>query len=72
MKSTVTIRLDARLERELERICTRLNRTRSEVVRDALRREVSLLRFEANRRDLLPYGEAAGLLTDEDVFRRVS
>ena len=72
MKGTVTIRLDARLERELDRICRRLKRTRSEVVRDALRREVSLLRFEANRRDLLPYGEAAGLLTDEDVFRRVS
>ena len=72
MKATVTVRLDARLERELDRICRRLNRTRSEVVRDALRREVSSLRFEANRSRLLPYGEAAGLLTDEDVFRHVS
>jgi predicted transcriptional regulator len=72
MKRTVTIRLDERLERDLERICRRLGRTRSEVVRDALRRQLALLRFEENRRRLLPYGEAAGWLTDEDVFRRVS
>ena len=72
VKSTVTVRLDVRLERELAKICRRLNRTRSEVVRDALRREISLMSFEANRRQLLPYGEAAGLLTDEDVSRRVS
>ena len=72
MKSTVTIRLDARLERELERICHRLGRTRSDVVRDALRRQMSLMRFEDNRRRLMPYGEAAGFLTDEDVFRQVS
>ena len=72
MKSTVTIRLDARLERELENICRRLGRTRSDVVRDALRRQVSLMRFEDNRRKLLPYGEGAGFLTDEDVFRQVS
>ena len=72
MKGTVTIRLDARLERELERICRRLGRTRSDVVRDALRRQVSLMRFEDNRRRLLPYAERSGLLTDEDVFRQVS
>jgi predicted transcriptional regulator len=72
VKGTVTIRLDARLERELERICRRLGRTRSDVVRDALRRQVSLMRFEDDRRRLLPYGERAGLLTDEDVFRQVS
>ena len=72
MKRTVTIRLDASLARELDLICRRLKRTRSDVVRDALRRQVSLLRFEDNRRRLLPYGEGAGFLTDEDVFRRVS
>ena len=72
VKNTVTVRLDERLERELDLVCRRLKRSRSDVVRDALRREVSLLRFEGNRRRLLPYGEAQGLLTDEDVFRRIS
>ncbi|HJS48618.1 MAG TPA: ribbon-helix-helix domain-containing protein [Gemmatimonadales bacterium] len=72
MSDAVTIRLDARLQRELDRLCRELGRTRSDVVRDALRRQLALLRFERNRRALLPYGEAAGYLTDEDVFRDVS
>ncbi len=69
---TVSIRLDARLERDLDRLCRRLGRTRSDGVRDALRLQVSLLRFEENRRRWMPYAEAAGYLTDEDVSRRVS
>jgi predicted transcriptional regulator len=70
--TTVTIRLDDRLQKELDRLCRQLGRTRSDVVRDALRRQLSLTRFERNRRRLLPYAEAAGYLTDEDVFRDVS
>jgi len=49
-----------------------LGRSRSEVVRDALRRQIALLRFERSRRALLPLAEAQGILTDEDVFRIVS
>jgi predicted transcriptional regulator len=73
MKSaTVTIRLDSRMERELDRLSRQLGQSRSEVVRDALRRQLALLRFEQARRALLPMAEAQGLLTDEDVFRDVS
>src|SRR2546425_2971022 len=32
--------------------------------RDALRRQIALLRFEEGRRHLMPYAEAAGYLTD--------
>ena len=46
--------------------------TRSEVIREALRRQLSLLRFEAARERLMPLAEARGYLTDEDVFRDVS
>jgi predicted transcriptional regulator len=70
--SAVTIRLDSKLQRELDRLCRRLGRTRSEIVRDALRRQIALLRFDEGRRRLMPYAEAAGYLTDEDVFRDVS
>ncbi len=68
----VTIRLDSKLQRELDRICKRMGKTRSELVRDALRRQLALLQFEEARRRLMPYAEAQGLLTDEDVFRDVS
>lgn len=70
--STVTIRLDAKIQRELDRLSRRLGRSRSDIVRDAVRRQVALLRFEQSRRALLPLAEAQGILTDEDVFRIVS
>jgi predicted transcriptional regulator len=69
---TVTIRLDPKLQRELSRLSRQLGRSRSDVVRDALRRQLSLVRFEQARRGLLPRAEAQGLLTDEDVFADVS
>ncbi|MBX3134305.1 MAG: ribbon-helix-helix protein, CopG family [Gemmatimonadaceae bacterium] len=66
--STVTIRLDAKLERELTRLAKKLGRSRSDLVRDALRRQLALARFEQARRALLPLAEAQGIVTDEDVF----
>ena len=70
--STVTIRLDAKTQRELDRLSRELGRSRSDIVRDAVRRQVALLRFERSRRSLLPLAEARGIITDEDVFRIVS
>lgn len=70
--AALTLRLDPKLQRELDRLCRRLGRTRSEVVRDALRRQVALLRFQEGRQRLMPFAGAAGYLTDEDVFRDVS
>jgi len=70
--AAVTIRLDANLQRQLDRVSRQLGRTRSEIVRDALRRQLALLRFEQARRQLMPFAEALGYLTDDDVFRVVS
>ncbi|OFW02643.1 MAG: CopG family transcriptional regulator [Acidobacteria bacterium RIFCSPLOWO2_02_FULL_68_18] len=72
MKSTLTIRLDKDLERMLDRLCKRTGQSRSDIVRQAVRREVSLRRFEDLRRRALPFAEARGFLTDEDVFREIS
>ncbi len=68
----VTVRLEPSLERELNRLSRELGRTRSEIVRDALRRQLAVLRFDKARRQLMPFAEARGYLTDEDVFRDVS
>lgn len=70
--STLTIRLDAELERQLARAAKRSGRSRSEVVRDALRRQLALVRLRDLRRRIVPLAEARGYLTDEDVFRSVS
>ena len=58
--------------RALNRLSRQLGRSRSDLVRDALRRQIALLCFEQARRGLLPLAEARGILTDEDVFDRVS
>lgn len=70
--STITIRLDDALGRELDQACARTGRTRSELARDALRRQLALLRFERLRKRTLPLAEAQGYLTDDDIFRDVS
>jgi len=72
MKSTLTVRLDPETERLLARVVKLSGRSQSEVVRDALRRQLSIRLFEQLRRRALPFAEAQGLLTDEDVFQTVS
>ena len=71
MKNAITIRLDPDLEKLLDRLSKQTGRTRSDLIRDALRRQLRLLRFERLRRQALPFAEARGYLTDEDVTRDV-
>ncbi len=70
--STLTIRLDRDLEKQLNALAKATKRQKSEIVREALRRELALERFKRLRVAALPLAEAAGYLTDEDVFRAVS
>ena len=72
MKSTVTVRLGEDLDRELSEVSEALGQSRSEIVRGALRRQLSMLRFEKLREQVMPFAEARGYLTDEDVFKEVS
>ncbi|MGQ0652466.1 MAG: CopG family ribbon-helix-helix protein [Betaproteobacteria bacterium] len=70
--TTLTIRLDAKLDKALARIAKSTGRTKSEIARQALERQVALARFRELRRKTLPFAEARGMLTDEDVFSAVS
>ena len=72
MRNSVTIRLDQDLERMLDQFCRRSKRTRSEVVGDALRRQLLLMTFEQLRHQAMPFAAARGFLADEDVFKAVS
>jgi predicted transcriptional regulator len=69
---TLTIRLDDKLDRELARLARRTGRTKSEVAREALRRQLTIQKFRALRREAMPHAAVVGYLTDEDVFRDVS
>ena len=70
--SALTIRLDAELEEQLDRVARESGKSRSELARDALRRQLAVLQFEQSRRQIMPFAEARGYLTDEDIFEAVS
>ena len=70
--STITVRLDAALEIELGKLAERTGRSKSELIREALRRQLAISHFEELRGSVAPFAEARGWLTDEDVFRDVS
>ncbi len=70
--ATLTIRLDEDLNRLLDDAAKKSGRNRSDIAREALRRQLRLSRFEAIRKCIMPLAEARGYLTDEDVFAEIS
>ena len=70
--TTVTIRLPKELRRQLQKLSKAESRPVSDLVRESIQRYVSMQKFRALRRSVLPFAEAEGLLTDEDVFSRIS
>ncbi len=68
----LTIRLDKDLDKLLTKASRQSGKNRSEIAREALRRQLRISQFEALRRKIMPFAEARGYLTDEDVFAEVS
>ena len=73
MKTAIlTIRLDKELDELLSKASRRTGKNRSEIAREALRRQIRLETFEDLRRRIMPFAEARGYLTDEDIFAKIS
>ena len=70
--SNLTIRIPKTLREELKALSARQQRPTSEVVRDSLRRYIAAEKFRRLRGKTLPFAEAQGFLTDEDVFEAIS
>ena len=70
--NTLTIRLPDDLRADLQRISREQNKPVSDVVRESIRRYVAVERFRALRRKVLPFAEAQGFLTDDDIFKAIS
>jgi predicted transcriptional regulator len=58
--SAVTVRLEPELQKLLDKVRKQWGRTRSEILREALKRQLPILRFEQLRRRVLPFAEARG------------
>ena len=72
MNSAITVRLDGKLQKRLDSVSKKTGISRSDIIRDALKRQLTLLAFEKHREIAMPFAEARGYLTDDDVFREVS
>lgn len=70
--NTLTIRLPDALRADLQEISREQNKPISDLVRDSLRRYVAVEKFRALRQKVLPFAEAQGIVTDEDVFKAIS
>jgi predicted transcriptional regulator len=70
--STLTIRLDTELDELLSKASKRSGVSRSELARQALRRQLRIIQFDSLRKRVLPFAEARGFLSDEDVFNEIS
>jgi predicted transcriptional regulator len=68
---TITIRLPDELKADLQKLSQEQNKAVSDLVRESVRRYVAVERFRSLRKKALPFAEAQGFLTDEDVFRAI-
>ena len=72
MRATLTISLPPLLRRDVSRAAKSRRISESEFVRTAVQRQLWVEAFEATRRKALPVARAAGIYTDEDVFKIIS
>ncbi|MBI4829249.1 MAG: ribbon-helix-helix protein, CopG family [Nitrospinae bacterium] len=72
MKDTITIRLTGKLRKELAAAVKAEGTSRSEIIRDAVSHYLAIKRFRHLRKRILPFAEAQGLISDEDVFKAIS
>lgn len=72
MRTTLTVRLSEKEAQDLQTICDLSGKTRSKVVREALRDKLFRERLNALRAVAIPRAREIGWLTEEDIFRCVS
>jgi predicted transcriptional regulator len=70
--NTLTIRIPDKLKTDLRMISQQQNKPVSDVVRESVRRYVAIEKFRTLRKKTLPFAEAQGYVTDEDVFKAIS
>jgi len=72
MNQTLTIRIPDDLREGLLELSRSENKPASDIVRESLKRYLAIHRFRKLRNITLPFAEAQGILSDEDVFEMIS
>ncbi|MDO9578920.1 MAG: hypothetical protein Q7J16_13635 [Candidatus Cloacimonadales bacterium] len=68
MNQAITIRIPQEMRKDLEEFSKSVDKPVSEIVRESLKKSLTIYRFRKLRNMVLPFAEAQGILTDEDVF----
>ena len=71
MNKTLTFRIPGELRKELREISRAKGKPVSDLVRESLKRYIAIYRFRKLRNIVLPFAEAQGFFTDEDVYKEV-
>jgi len=69
MNKTLNIRIPSDIRAQLSALSKEEKKPLSDLVRESLREFLVVRRFRRLRGKVLPFAEAQGLLTDEDVFK---
>jgi predicted CopG family antitoxin len=72
MNQTLTIRIPDDIRQGLQELSKEENKPVSDIVRESLKRYLAIYRFRKLRNMTLPFAEAQGILSDEDIFRLIS
>ena len=72
MRETITISLPEDLKKALDEVVREEGVTRSDLVRASLKDYLTIRRYHLLRLRLVARARAKGLITEDDVFKRIS
>ncbi len=72
MNQTLTLRIPDNIREGLKELSKNENRPVSDIVRESLKRYLAIYRFRRLKNMVLPFAEAQGILSDEDIFKLIS
>jgi hypothetical protein len=72
MNQTLTIRIPDNIREGLQELSRNENKPVSDIVRESLKRYLAIYRFRRLKNMVLPFAEAQGILSDDDIFTLIS
>ena len=72
MRQILTISIDSKLKKKVDKAASRFKISKSELVKKAIEKYIIQKEFQELRNILIPYGEKAGFFTDDDIFKEIS
>jgi len=72
LRTVISVSFSKETAEELEKIAKSKGRTKSSLIKEALREYLWEERFKEAKKKIVPRAKSKGLVTDDDVFKAVS